>query len=176
MGRIVGAFLGVLIAIVVGLLITVFGFLVMRNPMRLSIFAAGEEGYYQRMVLDASPRNSFRVLGMLICLFGASIATAVLGAAFKVRTLQAMSKGLWASMGLLFLAYWCFGIALSIWQALRGKSVGWTDWLQSRRRAIELGPLDVFPSVTPQMQREASMFTAGLFVLFFVAVAAALTH
>jgi hypothetical protein len=176
MPRIVGAFLALLVAMLAGLVIAIFGFLVMRNPMRLSIFAPTEEGYYQRMVLDASPRNTFRVLGMLICMFGAGIATAVLGGAFKVRALQAMSKGLWASMGLLFLAYWCFGIALTIWQALRGKSVGWSDWRQSRRRAIELGAIDVFPSVTPQMQREALMFTVGLFVLFFVAAGAALTR
>jgi len=168
MGGIVGA--------IIGLGIAIFGFLVMRDPLRLSIFAPGEEGYYQRMVFDALPRNSLRALGMLVCLFGASIVTAALGAAFKVRALQAMSKGLWALMVLSFLALWCFGIGSAIWQALRGKSSGWSDWFQSRRRAIELGPVDVFPSVTPQMRREALMFTVGFFVLVFVAAEAALIH
>ena len=161
-----------IVGAVVGLSIAIFGFLVMRNPMRLSIFAPGEGGYYQRMVLDTSRRNSLRSLGALICLFGASIAAAGLGAAFKAPALQAMSNGLWALMGLSFLALWCFGIGAAIWQALRGKSSAWSDWFQSRRRAIELGTVDVFPSVTPQMRREALMFTVGFFVLFIAAGAA----
>ncbi len=91
MGGIVGA--------LVGLAIAIFGFLVMRNPMRLSILAPGELGYYQRMVLDKSSRNSLRAFGMLMCLFGAGVATAGLGAAFKAHALQAMSDGLWSLIG-----------------------------------------------------------------------------
>jgi hypothetical protein len=161
MGGIVGALFGLPVA--------TFGFLVMRNPTRLSVFAPGEEGYYQRMVLDTSTRNSLRAFGVLICLFGASIATAGLAATFKARALRAMSSDLWALMGLLFLALWCFGVGAAIWNSLRGKSLGWSDWFQSRRRAIELGPIDVFPPITPQMRREAMVFTIGFLVFLCLA-------
>ena len=166
MGGIVGA--------IIGLLIAIFGFLAMRNPMRLSIFAPGEEGYYQRMVLDKSSRNSLRALGMLICLFGAGTATAGLGAAFKARSMQAVSSGLWSLLVLLLLAFWCLGVALAIWQTLRKKSFGWSDWFQLRRRPIELGPIEVFPSVTPQMRKEALVFTIGFLVLVCLAAGYAL--
>lgn len=56
-----GGFIGVL----VGLPLAVFGFIVMRNPMRLALLSPlspGAEGYYQRMVLDTSMRNQLRVL------------------------------------------------------------------------------------------------------------------
>jgi hypothetical protein len=168
--------MGGIIGALVGLPIAIFGFLVMRNPMRLSIFARGEEGYYQRMVLDTSQRNSMRAFGVLICLFGTGIATAALGAAFKVRVLQAMSSRLWALMGLLFAAFWCVGVALGIWQALRKKSLGWSDWFQSRRQAIELGPIDVFPPITPQMRKEALVFTIVLLILICVAGGSAISR
>jgi hypothetical protein len=166
MGGIVGALLGLPVA--------VFGFLVMRNPMLLSIFAPGEEGYYQGMVLDTSPRNSLRAFGMLICLFGAGIATAGLGATFKARALQAMSNSLWALMGLVFLALWCFGLGLAIWRALRKEPFGWSDWFRMRRRAIELGPVEVFPSITPKMRKESLVFTLGFLVLVCIAAGFAL--
>jgi len=161
MGGIVGAFLGLPIAI--------FGFLVMRNPMRLSILAPGEKGYYQRAFFDASSRNSVRGLGMLICLFGASIATDGLGATFNAHPLHAVSKALTALMGLTFLVLWCLGVGFAIWRALRGKSLGWSDWFQLRRKGMELGEIDVFPPITPQMQREATVFTIGFLVLLCIA-------
>src|ERR1700726_415039 len=164
-----GAKMGGIVGVLVGLPISIFGFLVMRDPMRLSIFAPGEGGYYQRMVLDTSQRNSLRAFGMLICLFGAGIATAGLGTAFRARVLQAMSSRLWVLMGLLFAALWCFGVGVSVWQAFRGKSLGLSDWFQSRRRAIELGPIDVFPPITPQMRKEALAFTIGLLILVCIA-------
>ncbi len=166
MGGIVGTFIAVPVAI--------FGFLVMRNPIRLSILAPREEGYYQRMVLDASSRNSLRAFGMLVCLFGSSIAASALAATFKTRILQHISKELWALMGLSFLAMWCIGVGAAIWQAFRGKSLGWSEWFQMRKKAIELGPIDVFPPITPRMRREALMFTVGFLILVFVAAGAAL--
>ena len=93
-----GAILGVLI----GSLLAAFGFVAMRNPMRLNLFSfyAGAEGYYQRMVLDTSTRNQLRVLGALICLFGSSIFSASAGAELKVHFLSAISEGLWVLYGL----------------------------------------------------------------------------
>jgi hypothetical protein len=54
-----GGFVGVL----VGLSLAVFGFMVMRNPMRLALLSPGAGGYYQRMVLDTTMRNQLCVLG-----------------------------------------------------------------------------------------------------------------
>ncbi len=165
-----------IVGALIGLSIVIFGFLMMRNPMRLSILAPGEDGYYQRAFFDAYSRNSARVCGMLICLFGAGIATAGLGATFKARILQAMSSGLWSLMGVMFLALWCFGVAFAVWQALRGKPLGWSDWFQMRKKGIELGPIDVFPSITPQMRKEALAFTLGFLVLVCVAAGSALVR
>jgi hypothetical protein len=161
--------MGGIVGVLIGLPIAIFGFLVMRNPMRLSIFAPGEQGYYQRMVLDKSSRNSLRVFGMLICLFGAGIAAAGLGAALNAPALRTISNGLWSLMGVMFLTFWCVGIAVGIWQAVRKKSLGWSDWFQLRRKGIELGEINVFPPITPQMQREATVFTIGFLVLLCIA-------
>ena len=168
MGGIAGA--------IVGLPIAIFGFLVMRNPMRLAIFAPGEEGYYQRAFLDAYSRNSARTFGLFISLFGGGIATAGLGAAFKARALQTMSNILLSLMGLTFLALWCFGVAFAIWRALHGKSLGWSDWFQMRKKGIELGPIDVFPPITSQMRTESLAFTLGFLVLVCVAAGSALVR
>jgi hypothetical protein len=109
-----------------------------------------------------------------MCLFGSGIATAGLSATFKAHVLHAMSRNLWALMELLFLVLWCFGVGVAIWQALRGKSLGWSDWFQSRRRAIELGPIDVFPAITPQMRKEARAFTVGFVLLICLAASFAI--
>jgi hypothetical protein len=94
------------IGVLVGLSLATFGFLVMRNPMRLALLSPWQEGYYQRMVLDTAMRIQLRVLGVVVSLFGASILTATLGSALKVRFLSAVSEGLWALMGLIFLVAW----------------------------------------------------------------------
>ncbi|MFZ0815763.1 MAG: hypothetical protein WAM78_09605 [Candidatus Sulfotelmatobacter sp.] len=142
--------------------------------MRLSILAPGEKGYYQRAFFDPSSRNLVRGLGMFICLFGASIATDALGATFNARVRHAVSKGFIALMGLTFLVLWCFGIGFAVWRALRGESLGWSDWFQARRRGIELGTIDVFPSITPQMRRETLVFTVGFSILVCIAAGLAL--
>jgi hypothetical protein len=46
------ATVGTALISLVGDAIGAFGVLVMRNPMRLAVFAPGAEGYYQRLVLD----------------------------------------------------------------------------------------------------------------------------
>ena len=161
--------MGGIVAALIGLSVAVFGFLVMRNPMRLSILAPGEEGYYQRALFDPCSRNIARAFGALICLFGGAITTAGLGSTFKARYLQTVSDGLWTLMGLMFVALWCFGVGLAIWNAIRGKPSGWSEWFQLRKNGIELGPIEVFPSVTAQMRKETLIFTIGLFVLVLVA-------
>src|SRR5208282_2466866 len=133
--------MGGVIGVLVGLPIATFGFLVMRNPMRLALLSPWQEGYYQRMVLDTTMRIQLRVLGVLVCLFGASILTALLGSALKASLLSAVSEGLWVLMGLIFFAAWGVGLILAIWQLSRGELF---DWWRMLKVSAELGPIDVF--------------------------------
>lgn len=164
-----GGFVGVL----VGLPLAVFGFIVMRNPMRLALlspFSPGTVGYYQRMVLDTSMRNQLRVLGALMCLFGASILTASLGGMFKAHFVAAISEALWVLMGLIFCVAWCSGLLIFVWQLCKRRV---PNWVAMWRAGVELGPIEMVPSVTPKMQREALVFTVALLTLAaFASVAA----
>ena len=164
-----GAFVGVM----VGFLLAAFGFAVMRNPMRLNLFPfyPGAEGYCQRMVLDTSTRNQLRVLGALICLFGSSILTASVGAALKLRSLNAVSEGLWVLMGCIFVGAWGVGLIFFLWQLFNGRTF---DWFQAWKLGAQLGPIDIFPPVTPKMRREAKVFTVALLGLACIAAVAAL--
>ena len=166
-----GGFVGVL----VGLPLAVFGFIVMRNPMRLALLSPlspGVEGYYQRMVLDTSMRNQLRVLGVLVCLFGSSILTASLGAMLKAHFLAAISEGLWILMWLIFCVAWCSGLVIFIWRLFKRQV---PNWFAMWRAGVELGSIGMIPSVTPKMQREALFFTVSLLTLAaFTALAAVL--
>jgi hypothetical protein len=157
--------MGGLVGVLVGLPLAVFGFIVMRNPMRLALLSPlspGADGYYQRMVLDISTRNQLRVLGVLICLFGSGILTASLGAMLKARFLAAISDGLWVLMGLIFCAAWCFGLVIFIWQPFKRQV---PNYFAMWRAAVELGPIEMVPPVTPKMEREALFFTVALLTL-----------
>jgi hypothetical protein len=162
-----GGFVGVL----VGLPLAVFGFIVMRNPMRLAVFSPGAEGYYQRMVLDTSMRNQLRVLGVLMCLFGSSILTASLGGMLKTHFLAAISEGLWVLTGLIFWIAWCSGLVIFIWQLFKRRV---PNWFAMWRASVELGPIEMTPPVTPKMQREALVFTIALLTLATIAAVAAI--
>jgi hypothetical protein len=144
----------------------------MRNPMRLALLS-WQKGYYQRMVLDTAMRNQLRVLGVLVCLSGGSILAASLGSALRARSLSAVSEGLLVLMGLIFFAAWGVGLILAIRQLVKGE---FFDWLRMWKVSAELGPIDVFPPVTPQMQREARFFTIALLSLALISVIAALFH
>jgi hypothetical protein len=145
----------------------------MRNPMRLNLnpFSPGEKGYYQRMVLDTTARIQLRVLGVIVCLFGSTILTASLGSALKVRSLSAVSDGLLVLMGLIFFTAWGVGLILAIRQLVKGTLF---DWWKMWRVSAELGQIDVFPLVTPKMQKEARLFTIALLSLALIAAIAAL--
>jgi hypothetical protein len=104
--------MGVVVGVLIGLLVGTFGFLVMRNPMRLALLS-WQKGYYRRMVLDTTMRIQLRVLGVLVCLFGTSIFTASLGSAPRLNLLSVVSEGLWVLMGLIFFAAWGVGLILS---------------------------------------------------------------
>ncbi|MBZ5689018.1 MAG: hypothetical protein LAP86_28760 [Acidobacteriia bacterium] len=164
--------MGTLVGVLIGLLVGTFGFLVMRNPMRLALLS-WQKGYYQRMVLDTTMRNQLRVLGVLLCLFGTSILAASLGSALRVSLLTAVSEGLWVLMGLIFFAAWGVGLILAIRQLIKGELF---NWWRMWKVSAELGPIDVFPPVTLKMQREARFFTIALLSLALISVAAALFH
>jgi hypothetical protein len=163
--------MGGVIGVLVGLPFATFGFFVMRNPMRLALLSPWQKGYYQRMVLDTTMRIQLRVLGVLMCLFGASIFTALVGSALKASLLSAVSEGLWVLMSLIFFAACGAGLILAVWQLFRGELF---DWWRMLKVSTELGPIDVFPPVTPRTQREAKLFTVALLSLAVVATAVAL--
>ena len=161
--------MGAIVGLVIGFGLAAFGFAAMRNPMRLNLlpFSSSSVGYYQRLVLDTSARNQLRVLGALVCLFGSSIFAASLGAAFKIQSLNAVSEGLWVLMGCcIFFCAWGIGLIVFVWQLFKGRSL---DWLQAWKVGAQLGPIDVFPPITPKMQREARLATLVFLTLACIA-------
>jgi hypothetical protein len=152
---------------VVGLAVGVFGFLVMRDPMKLSLLAPGQEGYYQRVVLDRWQRIWLRVLGVLVSLFGMVILSAALSSFLKIRRINSVSTGFLTELGFLFVLAWMIGLIVTVVQAIRGQLF---DWYRHWRQGILLGPIDVYPPITPTMQKEARMFTIGFCVLFVAAI------
>jgi len=110
------------------------------------------------------------VLGVLVCLFGSGILTA-LGAMLKARVVVAISEGLWAFMGLIFCAACCSGLVLLIWQLLKRQV---PNWFAMWRAGVELGPIEMVPAARPKMQREALFFTTALLALAIVAAVAAI--
>ncbi len=160
-----------LIGVVLGGVIAVFGFVVMRNPITLARLAPGLRGYYQRLTLDTPSRNSLRVFGLLVCLFGLVIGTAALGGLVKSGALTSISDGFLALLGVLFFAAWGVGIVLSVARLARGRAA---DWWQMWRTGAALGEIDVYPPVTSKMEREANVFTMLFCALVGVTVIAAL--
>jgi len=162
--------MGGVVGVLVGLPLAAFGFIVMRNPMRLALLSPRAEGYYQRMVLDTPTRNQLRVLGMLVCLLGAGILTASLSAILRARFLAAVSEGLWVLMGLIFCAASCLGLVLVVWQLFKRHL---PNWFEMWRAGVQLGLVDMFPPITPKMQREGLFFTVALLTLATIAAVAA---
>ncbi len=102
--------------------------------------------------------------------FGAGIFTDLLGAMVKAHFLNAISEGLWVLMGLIFFAAFGFGLILTVVQLFKGQLFDWFRvWM-----SVQLGPIDVFPPITPKMQREANLFTAILLTLVCLAATASL--
>jgi uncharacterized membrane protein (DUF485 family) len=143
------------------------GFLVMHNPMRLARLVPWAKGYYQRLTLDRWQRLGMRTLGVFVCLFGLVVLTATSDGLLKQPALGAVSDALLTLMGLLFCATWVFGTIVLIIQLIRGRAL---DYLGLWRRGIELGPVDVYPPITPAMQKEAKMFTLAFSILLSVTV------
>jgi hypothetical protein len=163
-----GGFMGTLS----GAILATFGFLVMRDPMRLSKFAPGARGYYQRMVLETSSRNQLRILGVLVCIFGLCIGTAGSGGLLKSRALQSISGGFLVLLWLVFISACVAGLILQVIQLVRGRGFG--DSFQMWRTSAALGEVNVYPPVTPKMRREAILFTIIFGALVCITIIVAL--
>ena len=162
--------MGGAIGTVAGLALGTLGFMVMRDPMKLSYLAPGHEGYYQRAVLDRWQRISLRLLGVLVSLFGLVIFSAALGSWINVRSLSALSEGFLAELWLVFTTAWVLGLILTIVQAIRGQLF---DWFRMWKQGILLGPIDVYPPITPAMEKESRAFTFGFCALVSIAIGSA---
>ena len=138
--------------------------------MKLCLLTPGQEGYYQRLVLDRWQRVSLRLLGVLVALFGMVILTAALGGLLKARILKTLSDGFLLELWLVFVSAFVFGIVSAIAQTIRGELF---DWFRIWKQAALLGPIDVYPPITPAMQREARVFTIGFCVLVSIAIGGA---
>ncbi len=147
---------GGIVGATIGLAVGACGFVVMRDPIKLSLLAPGEVGYYQRVVLDRWSRIPARLFGLLIALFGLGIFSAGCARLLKMGVLKELSDGLMIEMGVLFAVLWVSGVVIFVVQAIRGHAL---DWFKLRQQGIQLGPIDVYPSVTPAMSRESRLFT-----------------
>ena len=145
--------------LVIGGGLAAIGFLAMRNPMLLARLAPGEEGYYQRQVLDRFARNQMRMLGMIGSYFGLVILTAGLKGILGFQVLQSISDGFLILLWLSFVAAFGFGLIYLVVQLIQGRAIGFTEWFQMRKRQTELGPINVYPAVTPRMTKESKVFT-----------------
>jgi hypothetical protein len=146
--------------LLVGSGVAALGFLVMRNPMRLAFLAPGQEGYYQRMVLDRFQRHQMRMLGMVSSFFGLVIFTNGLSVLLRFKVLDAVSLGMLALLWISFIATFGFGVIYLIIQVIRGR---WKEALifsvRKWRQEIALGPIAVDPAITPRMHKETVVFT-----------------
>jgi hypothetical protein len=164
--------MGGFIGAAIGAILATFGFLVMRNPMRLSVLAPGARGYNQRMVLDTSSRNQMRILGVLACTFGLCVGTSASGSLLKSRALQSISDGFLFLLWLVFISAFVAGLILQIVQLVRGRGFG--DSLQMWRTSAVLGEVNLYPPVTPKMRREAILFTVIFGALICITIIVAL--
>jgi hypothetical protein len=160
------------LASLIGFLLVAFGFAIMRNPMRLALLSGGQQGYYQRLVLDTSHRNQLRAVGAIACVFGGVILTEFLGELLRVGAFSRVSNGLLVLLYLLFGSCFVAGIVLLIVQLAKGHEL--FDWFRLWKAGTELGSIDVVPAVTTKMRKEASLFTWAFLALVLITVAMSL--
>jgi hypothetical protein len=81
--------------------------------------------------------------------------------------LSALSDGFLVELGFVFVSAWVLGLILTIAQAIRGELF---DWFRIWKQGLLLGPIDVYPPITPAMAKESRAFTIGFFVLVSIAI------
>jgi hypothetical protein len=165
--------MGALLGLTLGTLVAVLGFVAMRNPIRFAHLAPGAEGYYQRLMLDEFSRVGLRSLAALVSLFGLVIFAGALGGLLKMPLLHFVSDAFLELLSVLFVVLWFTGVVVAIVQATRRRSL---DWFRLWRRGIELGPVDVYPPMTPVMEKEARRFTWAFCGLVGLAICRAIYH
>jgi hypothetical protein len=158
--------------VILGGAIATFGFMVMRDPMTLSLLSfRTQEGYFQRVVLDRSQRIQMRVLGVLVSFFGLVILTAALNKLSK--TFDSLADVLFVMMGLVFWIAFAFGLVHAMLQLKRGELFSsFRMW----RTGVELGPISVYPPKTPTMLKEAKAFMMAYIALVVLAVGIAIIY
>ena len=158
--------MGAIVFFAIGLCLAAAGFAVLRDPMRLAFISPRSQGYYQRIVLDTWQRIPMRLLGVLISLFGSVIACDALSGLSKLHSLQRLSEAFLLLLSVVFVASWIVGLIVMVRQIAKGRLF---DWLQAWRMGLELGPIAVFPPITPKMQKEARVFTISYLAALVVA-------
>lgn len=129
--------------------------------MRLDIFSTSfNRGYIQRVILDPAQRPGMRLLGMVSSLLGWVILSMALGSLLTVPMMGEISDGFLALLWLAFGAAFVYGCIYTAVQAFRGQGEDVLfGWFGMWKRAIELGPIAVYPRITPRMQKEAKLYT-----------------
>jgi hypothetical protein len=135
--------MGATLALIIGLVIAVFGFLIMQDPTRLAWLDPGAEAYYQRtLVRGPVDRFQFHMLGLILSFFGWVLLSSGLHGILRIKTLESVSNGFLRLLWLSFISAFVFGVVYSIYQVIRGRGKDLLfGALEMRRRFIALGPL-----------------------------------
>jgi hypothetical protein len=161
--------------VLAGCALASFGFLVMRNPMCLASISPRTEGYYQRMVLDRYQRIRLRMVGMLMSFFGLVFLVGALNGLLRSKALDSLSEGLLALLWFSFIACISFGVIRFIVQIVRGRTnEDFQNWFRALKIGMKLGPIAVYPPITPRMKSESKAFTIAYCFLVGLTVGIAL--
>jgi hypothetical protein len=102
----------------------------------------------------------------MVSYFGLVIFTAGLQGMLKFEVFQNISDGFLVLLWLSFIASFGFGLIYFVVQLVRGRAIElFTGWFEMRKRQIELGPIAVYPAITPRMSKESIVFTVVYCVL-----------
>ncbi len=123
------------------------------------------------MVLDRFQRNQMRMLGMFLSFLGLMIFTGALKGFLLSKIFDAVSIGMLVLLWISFISVCLFGFTYAIVQLIRGRGKElFFGWFRMYRQGIELGPIDVYPAITPRMRRESVGFTVVYFLLIGLTV------
>lgn len=155
-----------LLFLLAGCGLAVFGVAAMRNPMLLAV-SRRFEGYYQRMVLDRWHRTQLRLLGIVMSFFGLVMVTFALHELVPFPVLDTLANGFLLLLGLSFIGAFGFGIVLTIVLLIQGRAGEWSSMFWRR---TDLPLISDFPLMTPRMSRERQAFTIAYCLLVAFAV------
>jgi hypothetical protein len=159
--------MGSALALIIGIGMAAFGFLIMRDPIRLARFEPAAEAYYQRIIARGPiDRYQFRMMGLILSFFGWAVLSAGLSGILRIRGLDNISDGFLVLLWLSFIGTFIFGIIRLIYELTIGQGMDFLfGFFKMRRRFIALGPIDFDEATILDMQKEAKIITAIYFVL-----------